>query len=143
MRGREERLRLEGGYVWCGEQRIAVPSSAGDFRDAVSAHLRTLATRELPARCLQLAEQHGLRVARVVIRNQRTRWGSCSPSRIIALNWRLIQMPPAVSDYVLLHELMHLRQHNHSRRFWREVEKVCATWRESERWLRRYGRELL
>jgi predicted metal-dependent hydrolase len=78
----------------------------------------------------------------VTVRNQRSRWGACSPSRAISLNWRLIQMPPSVSDYVIFHELMHLKQPNHSRRFWREVEKVCAWWREAERWLRKHGREL-
>jgi predicted metal-dependent hydrolase len=52
-------------------------------------------------------------------------------------------MPPPVAEYVLLHELMHLRQPNHSRRFWREVERVCPTWREHERWLRKHGREIL
>ena len=59
------------------------------------------------------------------------------------LNWRLIQMPPAVADYVILHELVHLEHPNHSRRFWRGVERVCPEWRAAERWLRRHGRELL
>lgn len=52
-------------------------------------------------------------------------------------------MPPPVADYVILHELAHLRQPNHSRRFWREVAGICPAWREAERWLRRHGRELL
>ena len=77
------------------------------------------------------------------VRNQRSRWGACSPRRVITLNWRLVQMPPSASDYVILHELMHLRQAIHSRRFWREVDQVCSWWREAERWLRRYGREIL
>jgi predicted metal-dependent hydrolase len=102
-----------------------------------------LAKRELPARCLTLAAAHGLTVSRVVVRNQRSRWGSCSTRASIALNWRLIQMPAQVSDYVVLHELMHLRQGNHSRKFWREVESVCPEWRDAERWLRKHGREIL
>ena len=52
-------------------------------------------------------------------------------------------MPPSVADYVIFHELAHRRQPNHSRRFWREVEKLCPTWRDSERWLRRHGRDIL
>ena len=110
---------------------------------SLETYWRGLAERELPARCLQLAATDKLSVTRVSIRNQRSRWGACSPRRVITLNWRLVQMPPAVSDYVLWHELMHLRQPNHSRRFWREVAKVCPDWRECERWLRKHGREIL
>lgn len=109
------------------------------------ARLRALAAETLPARCLELAARHGEahRVRRVSVRNQRSRWGSCSTRGTIALNWRLIQMPPEVADYVILHELMHLRQPNHSRAFWREVASVCDHWREAERWLRHHGRSLL
>ena len=101
------------------------------------------ATEALPARCLELAKACQLTLARVSVRNQRSRWGACSTRRVITLNWRLWQMPPSVTDYVIFHELMHLKQPNHSRRFWREVDAVCAWWREAERWLRKHGRELL
>ncbi len=143
VRGGEVRLQVASGVVTCGGETIRLKRTDGDIRTAVEAHLMAIASRELPARCLELAEMHGLRVARVAVRNQKSRWGSCSPRGLITLNWRLIQMPPVVSEYVLLHELMHLRQPNHSRRFWREVERVCPAWRESERWLRKHGREIL
>ena len=81
-------------------------------------------------------------VSRVSVRNQRSRWGACSARGVITLNWRLIQMPASVSDYVIFHELMHRRQPNHSRRFWREVDAVCSWWRDAERWLRKHGREV-
>jgi len=115
----------------------------GETRDAVQKHLRALATRELTARCFELARQVDLKVARVSVRDQKSRWGACSSRRVITLNWRLIQMPPSVSDYVIFHELMHIRQPNHSRRFWREVDSVCAWWRDAERWLRKHGKEIL
>lgn len=98
--------------------------------------------RELIPRLASLAAEHGLTVARITIRNQRSRWGSCSRRGVIALNLRLVQTPPAVCDYVLLHELMHLRQQNHSRRYWRLVEEVCPGFREAERWLRVEGKAL-
>ena len=94
-------------------------------------------------RLRELAAAHGLAVNGVSIRNQQTRWGSCSSGGRISLNWRLVQMPDDVRDYVLLHELMHLRVRNHSPRFWREVERVCPDHEESRRWLRHQGRELL
>jgi predicted metal-dependent hydrolase len=125
--------------AWAGESIAA----REDVRAAVEGHIIDRATRELPARCLDLAQQCQLTLARVSVRNQRSRWGACSTRRVITLNWRLLQMPPSVTDYVILHELMHLKQPNHSRRFWREVDGVCAWWREAERWLRKHGRELL
>jgi predicted metal-dependent hydrolase len=114
-----------------------------DVRAAIETRLRGLATDELPERCLALAQQAGVRVADVSVRNQRSRWGACSSKHVITLNWRLVQMPAEVADYVIFHELMHVRQPNHSRRFWREVDSVCAWWRDAERWLRKHGRELL
>jgi len=99
------------------------------------------ARRELPERLLALAEEHGLRVRRISIRNQRSRWGSCSPGGHICLNWRLVQMPPDVRDYVMIHELMHLKRMDHSPKFWALVEKACPGFRDARRWLRTWVRD--
>ena len=122
---------------------VAVDGAGADVRASVEAHLRAAATRELPPRCLGLATRCQLRVASVRVRNQQSRWGACSARGAITLNWRLIQMPASVTDYVMLHELMHLRQPNHSRKFWREVAGVCPEWRDAERWLKKWGRSIL
>jgi predicted metal-dependent hydrolase len=114
----------------------------GDLRPAIEADFRTLANVELAERVRTLASEHGITIQRVLIRNQRSRWGSCSLAGVIALNFRLVQMPPYVSDYVMIHELMHRRQQNHSRRFWRLVEAACPTFRDAERWLKQHGRTL-
>jgi hypothetical protein len=120
-----------------GEQALIVPSTAAiNVRPHVERHLRRVASRELSARLDELAGAHGFAVAGVSIRNQRTRWGSCSPSGRISLNWRLIQVPPSVCDYVLLHELTHLRHLNHSARFWRELARLCPHHADARRWLR-------
>jgi predicted metal-dependent hydrolase len=116
--------------------------SFDDVRAHVEQDLRQLAKQRLVARLHELADRFGLRVSRSTIRNQRSRWGSCSRSGAIALNFRLVQMPPDVCDYVLIHELMHLKQQNHGRRFWTLVEQACPTFRDAERWLRREGRGL-
>lgn len=140
FRGEQVRLRVTADEIaWAGE---AIPGH-DDVRAAIEAHITALASQELPKRCLSLAKDCRLSLARVSVRNQRSRWGACSTRRVITLNWRLLQMPPRVTDYVILHELMHLKQPNHSRRFWREVDGVCSWWREAERWLRKHGRELL
>ena len=142
VRGRQVAIAIEAGDVRAGEESLGRPGPGASLREHVEKTLRARATVELVARTIALAAEHGLEISGVAVRDQRSRWGTCSPARKISLNWRLIQMPPAVSDYVIHHELMHLRQPNHSRKFWREVEKVCAGWRDAERWLRRYGKEL-
>jgi predicted metal-dependent hydrolase len=140
-RGARVTLQVAAGTVTFGDQAAAL--AAPGVRDVVEAHLRQMAARELPTRAAALSGPRGIPLGSVSVRNQRSRWGSCSPRGAIALNWRLIQMPPEVSDYVILHELAHRRHANHSRRFWREVESICPWWRTAERWLRKHGRELL
>jgi predicted metal-dependent hydrolase len=78
----------------------------------------------------------------VVVRDQRSRWGSCSHRREISLNWRLLQAPGFVRDYLVVHELMHLREMNHGARFWMHVEAACPGWREAEAWLKRHNEVL-
>ena len=102
--------------------------------------LRERAKRELPRRLLDLAAQHGLTVSRVSIRNPRWRWGSCNRNGHICLNWRLVTMPEPVRDYVLIHELMHLKRMDHSPRFWKLVKAACPEYQDARRWLRHASR---
>jgi predicted metal-dependent hydrolase len=83
----------------------------------------------------ELAARHALTVSKVSIRNQKWRWGSCSRNGHICLNWRLVQMPDAVRDYVLIHELMHLRRLDHSPKFWKLVAEACPDYRALRRQL--------
>lgn len=166
-------LSADGRDILCGDQRIrftgssiaslphsriaplphlpiapfrnAQPSlfDAPNLRPVVEAHLRKVAARELPPRCLEFARETNVSVARVFVRNQRSRWGACSSTGTITLNWRVLQMPPWVRDYVILHELMHRRQPNHFVRYWREVTSVCPEWRNAERWIKQNGRSIL
>jgi predicted metal-dependent hydrolase len=143
FRGERAALSRMDGRVIVGSYRIDSEIAGRNLRTTVEPWMRGLAERELPTRCLELSANCGLSIARVSVRNQRSRWGACSPKRVITLNWRLIQMPPEVSDYIIFHELMHLKEPNHSRRFWRQVDAVCSWWRGAERWLRTHGRELI
>ncbi len=111
----------------------------GDLRPTLEAHFARRAKIELPARTWELAAVTGVEVKLVSVRNQRSRWGSCSEHGTISLNWRLVQTPDFVRDYIIYHELMHLREMNHSARFWARVEEVCPEWREAERWIKRNG----
>jgi predicted metal-dependent hydrolase len=116
-----------------------VASLQGDLRPTLEAHFLRRAKIELTARTWELATVAGVELKEVTIRNQRTRWGSCSATGTVSLNWRLIQAPESVSDYIIHHELMHFREMNHSARFWARVEEVCPGWRDAEAWLKRNG----
>ncbi len=116
-----------------------LPALDVDLRPALEAQWARRAKIELPARLWELAAQTGADLKHVTVRNQRSRWGSCSPNGTISLNWRLVQTPETVRDYICYHELMHLREMNHSPRFWARVADVCPGWREAERWLKRNG----
>lgn len=116
-----------------------VPRLDGDLRPTLEAHFARKAKVELPARTWELAAVTGVEVKQVTVRNQRSRWGSCSANGTISLNWRLVQTPDFVRDYIIYHELMHLREMNHSARFWARVEEVCPGWRDAERWIKRNG----
>ena len=85
----------------------------------------------------------GLTYASLQIRDQRTRWGSCSPSGTLTFNWRLVLAPHAVLDYVVVHELCHLREANHGPGFWQLVEQARPDYKVPRAWLRRHGHELL
>ena len=129
----------EKNLIQFADQRVRVPDPAADLRPAITRHLWRLAAAELPPHTLELAATHNVTITRVSVRNQRSRWGSCSRRATISLNWRLIQTPAHVRDYIILHELMHRRQMNHSSRFWHEVETVCPDYATAESWLRTHS----
>ena len=124
---------------WIERQRRQVEEHRQTVVERSPAELRELrarAARELPSRLHELAQRHGLVVAKVSIRNQRWRWGSCSPKGHICLNWRLVLMPDEVRDYVIIHELMHLRRLDHSPTFWKLVAAACPDFEAARAWLR-------
>jgi predicted metal-dependent hydrolase len=131
-------LDAEQRRVLIADQVIPLADGAGDLRAPVERHLWRVAVPELTARTFELAAIHQLTVAKVRVRHMRTRWGSCSVRRAISLNWRLIQTPDSVRDYIILHELMHLREMNHSRRFWDWVARLCPHYSQAEAWLKRH-----
>jgi predicted metal-dependent hydrolase len=116
-----------------GLERLAVSES--EARAAARELVSTLAEDEAP--------RIGVAYRRLRIGDQRTVWGSCSPRGTLSFNWRLVLAPREVLDYVVVHELCHLHVPDHSKRFWRLVERHRPEWRAQREWLREYGPELL
>lgn len=141
IRGQEDR---SNGSVKLERDRLVVSPRDGDGKlgPLVEQWLRQEASRLLRERVDQLALQMGVIYSRAFIRGQRSRWGSCSPRGNLSLNWRLVMAPQPVMDYVLIHELAHLMQLNHSKKFWELVASHCPQWRECRRWLKEHGPEL-
>jgi predicted metal-dependent hydrolase len=129
----------ESGMIRFGSEVVKATNPAADLRPTIERHLWRLAANELPPKVLEYAALHQLPVRRITVRNQRSRWGSCSRRGTISLNWRLIQTPAFVRDYLVVHEIMHLKEMNHSSRFWREVERACPDYEAAEQWLKRHS----
>jgi predicted metal-dependent hydrolase len=138
-----ERL-LQQKRPWIAEQRLRQAPRLDLDRSAVSeSEARTGARELISALAEEEAERVGVAYDRIRIRGQRTLWGSCSPRGTLSFNWRLVLAPPEVLDYVVVHELCHLRVPNHSRRFWALVQRHRPHWRDQRDWLRDNGPELL
>jgi predicted metal-dependent hydrolase len=144
MPAREVERVLESHGAWIARTRAGQKPRLGLDPAAVSEADARRTARELVTTIAE-AEARALEVsyARISIRGQRTRWGSCSPRGTLSFNWRLALAPPSVLDYVVVHELCHLREANHSPRFWALVAERRPDWRAERDWLRRHGEELL
>ncbi len=135
---------LDSHRDWIARERSRqVPRLALDER-GISERAARRAARELVTRIAETeAAALGVAYERIAIRGQRTRWGSCSARATLSFNWRLVLAPVGVLDYVVVHEVCHLREPNHSPRFWRLVAERRPEWRRHRDWLRVHGAELL
>ncbi|HEX4233720.1 MAG TPA: SprT family zinc-dependent metalloprotease [Caldimonas sp.] len=114
-------------------------ASAERIQDAVQSWLQREARRVFAERAAHFAARLGVRVRRLSLSSAATRWGSANANGSVCLHWRLIEHPPATIDYVVAHELAHLREMNHGPRFWKVVESVLPDYREARSRLRRAG----
>ncbi len=111
-------------------------SRSAEVRIALESWYRAQARQYIRERAASLAGAYGFQYGRITIRGQRTRWGSCSSKGNLNFNWRLMMAPPAAIDYVIIHELCHLREPNHSPAFWALVAKYCPDYEHWKRWLK-------
>jgi len=128
-------LKFENGFT--------LGNSAQARGERVFAHwYKEQAYAVIAERVRVFSSQYGFSPKQVKISSARTRWGSCSPDGTLNFTWRLVMAPLDVIDYVVVHELAHLRVKDHSSRFWREVEKIMPEYREHRKWLRIHGEKL-
>ena len=136
------RALLEAHEGWLARQLAKAPKA----RLALEPMTEAAGRRRARALVTELVERQapplGVSYGRIAIRDQRTRWGSCSSRGTLSFNWRLVLAPLAVADYVVVHELCHLREQNHSPRFWKLVAAARPGYREQRRWLTDNGWEL-
>lgn len=133
-------------------QRAALKLEQGEFRLAQSAlpkaeeafirWYKAQAALMIALRLEALAGKHGFKYQKIRISSARTRWGSCSAKGTLSFTWRLVMAPPAVIDYVLLHELTHTKIPNHSKAFWAQVEKLMPDYKKHRLWLKQNGKML-
>jgi predicted metal-dependent hydrolase len=135
------------GTVWVevgsdGERQLCVAGGEPHIARRISDFLKRAAKRDLEAASRGAAEMLGVAIKRVSIRDQSSRWGSCSTTGVLSYSWRLILAPRYVLDYLAAHEVAHLLEMNHSRRFWRLVQKICPDFSRAKVWLDAHGSEL-
>jgi hypothetical protein len=150
LRGVEHRIVHRPGVrgtVWTetgedGQFMLCVAGQAPHVDRRVGDFLRREALRDLEAASERAAGELGVAIKRISVRDQSSRWGSCSTTGVLSYSWRLILAPPFVLDYLAVHEVAHLIEMNHSLRFWRLVNRVCADSHRAKVWLDIYGTDL-
>ena len=129
--------------VFCSRMvTLPRPDSDPDVRAAIRATLSNVALERIRERLNEYAPRMGVIPGRVAIREQKSRWGSCSRKGNLNFNWKLVMAPPAVLDYVVIHELCHLIEFNHSPRFWSLVEGQMPEYEVWKKWLKEHAEDL-
>ena len=131
------------GGAWIENGRIYVSGGSEFLARRVTDHLRRLARQRLTALVAEKAREAGLSPKSVRVKDTKSRWGSCAPDGTLAFCWRLICAPPFVQDYVVGHEVAHLRHMNHGRHFWALTEELTPHRAAASAWLGQHGQALL
>lgn len=145
LAGERYRIKHEPNLAMPYQLRAGVLCIAGKrehFAHNVEDALKRIARQRITMLCLKFADRIGGRVARVTVRDTRSRWGSCYSTGNLSFSWRLIFAPRKVLEYVVAHEIAHLKHMNHSSRFWDLTEVICPNYHVPKEWLRVHGKEL-
>jgi len=119
-------------------RRSAQPQAASHFEKWYKKQAREVLTERVE----YFTQKHSFKVSKIRISSARTRWGSCSHKGTLSFTWRLVMAPLKVIDYVVVHELCHLKEMNHSKAFWAQVEAILPDYKQQRAWLKKQGRKL-
>ena len=143
MKDRDIETFLELKSPWIAAHLARPVATQPPLTEAEKAALMAVARDDIPHRVAQFAPQVGVSVGRITIRCQHTRWGSCSSKENLNFNCLLMLCPEWVRDYVVIHELCHRREMNHSPRFWALVAANCPDYAAARKWLKTQGRAIM
>jgi predicted metal-dependent hydrolase len=135
LRGDQPSIKLRRGYVEATVTKTDIDPKK-TIRSLLEHWYRSLAEKRLDEKTVRLAGVIGVNPASVTVKNYKSRWGSCSTKGDISYNWRIILAPHSIVDYVVVHELCHMLEHNHSSKYWKHVERHVPNWRECKEWLK-------
>lgn len=121
---------------------LIISGERAEFQKRTTDALRKIAKKEIAVLAEKKAKKLGRRINRITVRDTRSRWGSCSSTGNLSFSWRLIFAPSEVMEYVVAHEVAHLRYMNHSDKFWNMVAYLCPDYEVAKEWLKLHGREL-
>jgi predicted metal-dependent hydrolase len=135
------------GTVWTeydgdGRRLLCVAGHAEHIARRITDHLKREAKRDLETAVARYADRLGVKVRRISIRDQASRWGSCSTTGVLSFSWRLVLAPRYVLDYLAAHEVAHLQEMNHSARFWKLLGRICPDMERAKAWLDVHGTDL-
>ena len=131
------------GGVWIQDEELRVTGAADFIARRVRDFLHQEARRHLSVLAMTKVRRIGIVPRRITIKDTKSRWGSCAPDTSLALSWRLVMAPSFVQDYVVAHEVAHLRHMNHGRQFWTLVDELTPYRSNATAWLRAEGARLL
>ncbi len=129
-------------HAYLIEDKLIVNCADAELEEVVTSWYRKQAFLILKQKVDETISLLGVEYTRLMIRGQKTRWGSCSRKGTLSFNWKLMMFSEPVIDYVVLHEVAHLKEMNHSKRFWAIVEWYCPECHEHRKWLRLYGQQI-
>jgi predicted metal-dependent hydrolase len=133
--GDQPSMKLRRGYFEATVTKVDIDPK-NTIRCLLERWYRSHAENRLGEKTVRLARVVGVNPSSVTVKNYKSRWGSCSTKGDISYNWRIILAPHSIVDYVVVHELCHMLEHNHSSKYWKHVERHVPNWRECREWLK-------
>ena len=134
-------VKLHKGKLWVNLNKNDLHDSS-TIKKLLEGWYQSHAQDYLAKKTLQISRQLGKNPSSISVKNYKSRWGSCSSSGALTYNWRIIKAPIKIIEYIVVHELCHLIEHNHSPKYWKNVEKHIPLWKEHRSWLKDNGSSL-